>query len=1285
MTTENSDFTSRKSSRKSNKRDRNDTMINDTMSDVLSKDWIAASKTRNASLDDKCLDYFDMYNVHDINDVPKRSDCCPLKKQRIIPPDTIPKDENPMNSSNFMDYILKSGIQFEKDIIEKLQEKFKDNFIKICEPYEAIFRIKCKETISAMVKGIPIIYQGVVHNPKCFLDDGDEKTFGAVDLLVRSDWINKLVSHDALTDSEINIPSPKLKTDFHYRVIDIKWTKLHFNVNFQTLRNNLNVKPFKTQLTIYNNALGYMQGYTPNSAYILGNGWVCEKTRKGNRNVMKSSNPFDRLGKIDFEVFDKSYNEKASDAIKWYRALQNQTDFTHDPPNRDELYPNMNNSHDGKFHRVKEQMAEKYHEITQLWNCGMKERENAFDSGVHGWNDKNFSTKLIGLRAGRKQKVIDAIVKFNRDGSDLIYPNVIESNQHNWKDMKIKSFYVDFETIQENMIDIPNFGGDFIFMIGISYINANDEVVYVNLTAEALTLSAERNIIDEFIKMIDTLSDKKSNIIFHWGQHERTVFAHAITRHGGIWGMPNFVDFCKIMTDEPILVRGAYTFGLKAVAKAMYKHKLIDVTWGDGMSDGASAMFLGWKEYKRMNGQTDDNDSITTSPIIQNIINYNKIDCGTMYAIIACLRTKYTVRTHKEMVSNNGISDMSDKSDEETGEVTVQDIKVSRNKRNGKRRGKRTEHPPVSKTSDVEKSSKKARITEALFKELYEDSDETEHQSDEEAWKPKLSKKNIVVKEIICEPVKRTYKKRKDDEDDLDDFIVQDELESEDSDYEDEKESIGALDENGEGDVNMSILEVLITKLFDSMADKYKGDKRFESIKGILLKRMVKVEDIHALENATEEDKANLIEKYISCITTMGIEDFIKERDELKRLIGNYKSANAEDRKRVEEQRKQLENCKEDAMTLERKVLNMNISEEHKKIVYSKYKQLVSMHKGTDSYAKLKEWIDNVVNIPFGVFHPVKPDDVSIMRYLTKVKKSLDENLYGMKKAKEELLMILNNKLRNPNSHNVTCLYGLPGTGKTALVIALCKALDLPYSQVSLGGMADRSVLVGHSYTYEGACPGRIVTSLQLSKCMNPVMFFDEADKMSERHGTNEISNLLLHTIDPSQNFSYHDEYLADIPIDLSKIWTIFSLNDKEKLDPILRNRMTFIHVPGYTNAEKEDIIKNYIIPKYIKQFDFKETDLTFTNDIVKYIIKQTKQEEGVREIEHNMAEIFKRVNLLRSLHDEDEMDCSEVVSFEIPCFKLPFTFKEAHIDTLLLEDEKDNDKKRMKESMMYV
>lgn len=1240
----------------------------DDANNKLSSDWISASKTRNSALDDKCMDYFEMYGINDISDRP-------MKRQKITSPhksNDEPRKTNdePMNANSFTEFILTSGIQFENDIIKKIQQKFPNDFIKICEPYEAIYKSKCDDTVKAMIDGIPIIYQGVVHNPTSIYEDGDEKTFGAVDLLVRSDFINQFVTHEIMLDNEINIPSPKLKKDFHYRVVDIKWTKLHFNVNRQTLRNNPNVKPFKTQLTIYNEALGYMQGYTPPSAYILGNGWICEKNRRGRRIVTKNNDPFDRFGKIDFTFFDKGYIEKSSDAILWYRELQNQTDFTHDPPNRDELYPNMNNSYDGRFHHVKEQIASKYSEITQIWNCGVKERETALASGVSNWRDPKFSAQLVGLHAGKKQKIIDAIVEFNRNGTDVVSPLKITNDTSSaWQGSAHVAFYVDFETIQENLID-QQLNGDYIFMIGIGYIDATDSFIYNNLTTKDLSLASERNIISDFLETIEKLSGNKKSILFHWGQHERTTFMRAIERHGNCWTMPNFVDFCKIMTDEPILVRGAYDFGLKTVAKAMYKNKLINTIWTGDMCDGATAMFLGWKEYINLK----PSDDILNSQVIKKIIDYNKIDCQTMSEIIEYLKNKHigSPLLHKGISNtneNNCVGNMADKSDDETVKSGGIEIKKTRKRPIGE----------VTINSDDEQPKKKQRPSEKKQHDVSTISISSDV-SDEE-WKP--PRKDRDNKKIINPTIIRSTHIASDisDSDKYDsDFVVDDDAQSVDTTISSVDACINACD----NDFTTSMLEVLINKVFDNIKDATQTETGFSAIKNTLLQRMVTLNEIRELVGTTDEEKATLIEKFISCMTMTGIDEFIRERNELKKIINTYRTTDVAEKNKLNEIKNRLENCGEHQISLEKRILNMDIDDNNKKIIYDKYKQLCSLHVGSETYVKLKEWLDHVLAIPFNVIKPIKPNDVSITKYLEHVKKTLDENLYGMTDAKEELLLILNNKLRNPESFkNTIALVGHPGTGKTALIIAMCKALNLPYSQISLGGKHDTSFFLGHSYTYEGSRPGQIVTSLQQMGRKDGILFFDEFDKLEEREGKKGISNLLLHITDFTQNDRFSDEYIADIPIDLSKLWFVFSLNDEERVEPILRNRMTFIHVPSYTTDDKINIMKNYIVPKCNKQFQFGETDLIFTNDVIKYILKKTKVESGVREMERNIITIYKRVNLLRSLHEDNETN-SSIVKFAIANFKLPFCFSEHDVDTLMTAQQSSTDD-AFKTSIMYM
>ena len=440
------------------------------------------------------------------------------------------------------------------------------------------------------------------------------------------------------------------------------------------------------------------------------------------------------------------------------------------------------------------------------------------------------------------------------------------------------------------------------------------------------------------------------------------------------------------------------------------------------------------------------------------------------------------------------------------------------------------------------------------------------------------------------------------------------------------------FEESEEGNVNTSILEVLINKFFNAIKDKYPDEDNFKILKDVLLKRMVKIEDIHDLKDANEEEKATLIEKYISCITTLGIDEFIHERNNLKKLISSYVDVDLEEKNKLDEIKLRLENCKENKVSLEKRILSLNIDDINKKIIYDKYKQLSAMHPGSEIYAKLKEWIDNALLVPYNEIKQIKPDNMPIIKYLTHVKKTLDKNLYGMKDAKEELLLILNNKLRDPESFkNTLAFVGSPGTGKTALVIALCKALNLPYRQISLGGKHDASYFLGHGYTYEGSTWGKIVQILIESKCMNPVIYFDELDKISDTPRGEEIAGILTHLTDTTQNSQFHDKYFAEINFDLSKCLFIFSYNDETKVNSILKDRMYRIKTKGYMSKEKTVIANNYLLPKIREQVRFNSDDIIIPNDVIAHINDlHCNKEDGVRNLKRCLEIIYTKLNLYR-------------------------------------------------------
>jgi len=241
-----------------------------------------------------------------------------------------------------------------------------------------------------------------------------------------------------------------------------------------------------------------------------------------------------------------------------------------------------------------------------------------------------------------------------------------------------------------------------------------------------------------------------------------------------------------------------------------------------------------------------------------------------------------------------------------------------------------------------------------------------------------------------------------------------------------------------------------------------------------------------------------------------------------------------------------------------------------------------------------------------------------IAQYLMEVKETMDKAVFGHTQAKQQIISILAREISNPKSvGNVFAIQGPMGNGKTTLAKeGICKAMNRPFAFISLGGMQDSAFFTGHSYTYEGSKPGRIVEILVETGCMNPVIYFDELDKVSETKHGDEIIHLLCHLTDSTQNSLFQDKYFSGIEFDLSKATFIFSYNDESRINPILLDRMIKIRTDGFDNDSKMVIAKNYLIPTLRSQFQFKEGDVEIGDDVLRQIMSQyTQNEKGVRNL----------------------------------------------------------------------
>ena len=323
------------------------------------------------------------------------------------------------------------------------------------------------------------------------------------------------------------------------------------------------------------------------------------------------------------------------------------------------------------------------------------------------------------------------------------------------------------------------------------------------------------------------------------------------------------------------------------------------------------------------------------------------------------------------------------------------------------------------------------------------------------------------------------------------------------------------------------------------------------------------------------------------------------------------------------------------------RVLDMPVSDTVKANVIKKLDMLGEMEEaGGDTY-KLRTWVDGFLRIPFGqtVPLPVKLDDGAkpCSEFLATTRKTLDKAVYGMNGAKTQIMQILAQWISNPDSvGNVIALKGPMGVGKTSFAKnGVAGALKRPFEFFSLGGAADSANFVGHSYTYEGSMWGRIVDSLMNARCMNPVMYFDELDKVSTTPHGEEIVSMLIHMTDRSQNSQFHDRYFAGVDIDLSQCLFVLSFNDESKVHPILKDRMQVINCSGYTSDEKKVILNQYVWPQILERIKL-EKDLTISEEAVKYLIGEySKDEEGVRTLIRAVETLVTRINLLRIADEE--------------------------------------------------
>lgn len=393
-----------------------------------------------------------------------------------------------------------------------------------------------------------------------------------------------------------------------------------------------------------------------------------------------------------------------------------------------------------------------------------------------------------------------------------------------------------------------------------------------------------------------------------------------------------------------------------------------------------------------------------------------------------------------------------------------------------------------------------------------------------------------------------------------------------------------------------------------------------------------------------------------------------------------WKTLNEEEKEDIMHLDKQVREYHGAGMPMRFKFLKSDIDKASKTLILAKLDQFQMMNEGSGEYFKLRNWLHSVARLPLGTYFPipVKPSDPSekVATFLKNVHGILNSKVYGHEETKEQILRILAQWVANPDSRGQCIgIQGPPGVGKTVLVKeGVCKALNLPFGFVALGGAADGSFLEGHSFTYEGSTHGKIAEVLMKTKCMNPILFFDELDKVSNTRRGEEIIGILTHLTDSSQNERFQDRYFGEIELNLSRSLIVFSYNDESLINPILKDRMITIRVKGYNTQQKLSIARDYLLPDILSQYKLSKEDIIFSNNIIESIISRVPEEEGVRNLKRGMEAIVSWINMHRFVPPEGE----HAVTF-------PVTISEEHVKTYLRPDDGPGRIRDDVARMMYI
>lgn len=593
-------------------------------------EWVSATKTRGHLLGNTLGDWLHLYGeAHGFE-----------------------KDPASDERLDFRRFTMKQGIAFEDRVAGYLAQRAELSRITT-DGLESRDLEKARATVAALEAGCEIVHAGVLWNP-------ETRTYGIPDFLIRSDVFDRLFPHHPDPYGGVvgnRTGAAGARGGWRYVVVDAKFTTLHLFAEPAAgrkprkgsrpgeIKNQGSSPAYRAQLFLYNAALARLQGDAPRWAFLLGRGWEQSNER--------GLSAVDRLGPVSMTA---ELAETTGEAVRWIRRLRKDGAKWRvlPEPSLPELRPPPSGAADWPWKGAISAIIEKLDDPIRLWQVGPPRRDKAAAEGITSWRDPRATPASLGVPGGTTAAMLQAILDVNRTDGPVVRPDRVTAAEDDWRPRRRLEFFVDFETVGDANDDFsrfPNRGGQpLIFMIGCGHME-DGEWRFSCFIADRLTAEAEAVAIDSWIEHMRSvrrcLGVTETPLAFHWAHAEQSMlekaYNSACKRHPGkSWA--DSADFAwydllkNVVKAQPVVVRGAFGFGLKEIAKTLHGHKRIETSWEDSPVDGLGAMVGAWHCDREAAAK---GIRLADTRLMQEIQRYNEVDCRVMQEILDYLRANH--------------------------------------------------------------------------------------------------------------------------------------------------------------------------------------------------------------------------------------------------------------------------------------------------------------------------------------------------------------------------------------------------------------------------------------------------------------------------------------------------------------------------------------------------------------------------------------------------------------------------------------------------------------------